>query len=199
MKIMRLLICMVLFIAAQGLGAVCHAGDISVSGNSTTIEGYSTTLLLNHPLNFTENNQNDQSIGSPFVVSKNQYFYGQQYPPVRMNITRIVYNMDNISQVLGYEVDRWKYATAEYDSIFDILKQRYPMSRFSRHSISVDGNNAWLYDVAYEDTFNGRKIPVKGYSVMVCKGIEVWMVGIDYFNEEAQALALNILENLRIM
>lgn len=34
---------------------------------------------------------------------------------------------------------------------------------------------------------------------MVCKGVEVWMVGIDYFNEKAQALALNILENMRIM
>lgn len=155
MKTIRLVVYMAIVVVVQSFDVLCYAGEISVSSNSTTIEGYATTLLINHRLDLTESNQNDKSVGSPFVISKNQYFYGQQYPPVRMRISRIVYNMDNISQTLGYEVDLWKYATAEYDSIFDMLKQQYPMSRFSRHSISVDGNDAWLYDVAYEDTFNG--------------------------------------------
>lgn len=53
---------------------VCEAEDIILNYGSTDIVGYSTTLKLKGHINFRDNNQNDQSKGSHYVISKNQYF-----------------------------------------------------------------------------------------------------------------------------
>lgn len=115
-----------------------------------------------------------------------------------MNITRIVYDIDRIGQTVGYDVDLWKYATAEYDGIIDLMKQQYTINRFLRQTTNVNGNDAWLYDIGYEDSVNGRMISVNSYGVLVRKGIEIWMISIEFFNEESKELAIDILSTMKI-